>query len=185
MSIVVSTVVDILYKTDESMQLVSSRCDVVCVIQAKTVVLSAIVAQKPIAVFAVPYSLMPLMFISMAVVTAMNFLSTPHRKVSSTESLCWMQCGTTRTLATAVLSDQTLCQLCAKGLDVFDVEISVVLGQYVAVYDSNIKKKPKYVLVVLPALEANMVIASQLIVVVDTSHGNSLSVDRCGRHLPW
>ena len=62
----------------------------------------------------------------------------------------------TRTLVTGILSNQAFCQLCVKGLDVFNAEISVVLGEYVAVYDSNIKKKPKDVVVVLPALQANV-----------------------------
>jgi len=55
-------------------QLVSSGCDMVCVIKKEAVILSAIVAQKPITIFTVPYSLVPLMFISMAEVTAMDFL---------------------------------------------------------------------------------------------------------------
>ena len=55
-------------------ELVSSRCYIVCVIQEKAVVISAIVAKKSVTIFAVPYSLMPLMFVSMAVVTATNFL---------------------------------------------------------------------------------------------------------------
>jgi len=87
-------------------------------------------------------------------------------------------------LATGVLSNQVLCQLCAKGLDVFDAEVSVVLGKYVAVYDSNIKKKPKGVFVVLPALQANVVVASELIIVINTSHvfivqGNRLRTVHC------
>ena len=45
----------------------------VCV-RKEVVILSAIVAQKPITVFTIPYSLVPLMFISVAEVTAMEFL---------------------------------------------------------------------------------------------------------------
>ena len=41
---------------------------------------------------------------------------------------------TTRTLATGVLTNQTLCKLCAKRFDIFDVEVSVVPAKYVAVY---------------------------------------------------
>ena len=55
-------------------ELVSSRYYIVCVVQEKAVVISAIVAKKSVTIFAVPYSLMPLMFVSMAVVTATNFL---------------------------------------------------------------------------------------------------------------
>ena len=46
----------------------------VCVIKKEAVILSATVAQKPISVFTIPYSLVSLMFISMAEVTVMNFL---------------------------------------------------------------------------------------------------------------
>ena len=53
---------------------VSSGCDVVCVIKKEAVILSAIVAQKPITIFTIPYSLVALMIISMAEVTAMDFL---------------------------------------------------------------------------------------------------------------
>ena len=45
-----------------------------CVIPEKAVVISAIVAKKSVTIFAVPFSLMPLIFVSMAVVTATNFL---------------------------------------------------------------------------------------------------------------
>ena len=83
----------------------------------------------------------------------------------------------------STLQSSPLPALCER-LDVFDAEVSVVLGEYVAVYDSNIKKKPKDVFVVLPALQANMVVASQLIIVINTSHvfivqGNRLQTVHC------
>ena len=70
--VVVSSVVDI-NKTGMN-ETVSSGCDVVCVIKKEAVILSAIVAQKPITIFTIPYSLVALMIISMAEVTAMDFL---------------------------------------------------------------------------------------------------------------
>ena len=57
-----------------------------------------------------------------------------------------------------------------KGLDIFDVEVSVVPAEYVAVYDSHIKEKPKDVFVVLPALQSYVVMAPQLIILIHTSH---------------
>ena len=69
--VVVSSVVDI-NKTGMN-ETVSSGCDVVRVIK-EAVILSAIVAQKPITIFTIPYSLVALMIISMAEVTAMDFL---------------------------------------------------------------------------------------------------------------
>ena len=43
-------------------------------------------------------------------------------------------------------------------------------AEYVAVYDSHIKEKPKDVFVVLPALQSYVVIAPQLIILIHTSH---------------
>ena len=96
---------------------------------------------------------MPLLPVVIAVVTAVTPLCTPHRKMCSTELLCWTYSRmVTRTLATAVLSNEALCQFSAEDLEVLDIEVSVVFTQYVAVCNRNVEKKPKYKLIMLSTL---------------------------------
>ncbi len=83
---------------------------------------------------------MPHVFEGVTVITPPSLLCTPHREVCSTETFDWSTTGrTTRTLAAAVLSNESFCQFGTEGFEISDVEVSVVRAQYEAVCDSNVK----------------------------------------------
>ena len=89
--------------------------------QQEAVIFPAIVAKKVTAIPAVPHCLTPLIFICMAIVTAVCSLSSSHREMSLAEFLCWLcQQWSTWMFACAVISNQALGQLYPECLEVFD-----------------------------------------------------------------
>ena len=97
---------------------------------SKTVVFASIVTQKNIAFFAVPHSLMSLLFVIVAVVAATTFLSSSNRKMSLAEASCSR--SVTRTawsLSAGVAADQFLCQSYPKLLYRFVWKIGEVTAK--------------------------------------------------------
>ena len=93
--------------------------------QQEAVIFSAIVTKKVTAIPAVPHYFTLLIFICMALVTAVCSLCSSHRKMSLAEFLCWLCQGwSTWTFACAVISNQALGQLYPECLEVFDGPVS-------------------------------------------------------------
>lgn len=149
--------------------------------QQEAVTSPAIVAEKLPAILAVLHCLMPLVLVSMTIVTVVCFLSSSYREVCLAEPLWWLCKGwSARTLSCGIFSNEAICQLYSKRLDIMDSTISrEVLVKDVAVGYGNIKHLPKNILIILSALKSNMVVTPQLVITINAPHvtvikGNSL-----------
>ena len=79
----------------------------------------------------------------------------------------------------AVGVDESLCQLNTSILQA-GLQSTVCTCQKVSVTDCNIEQEPKYVLVILPAFEAYVVVASHLVVALDSTHALDVAYHRQG-----
>ena len=137
-----------------------------------TVIILSIVVQEQLTVVTVPYSDMAFMSVLATVVAPVLFLCTSYWEVGTAESLGWLQVErwSTGTLSLAIVSNQGYAKLFTEGPNIWDTEISELLAKNEAVCNANIEQKPKNVFVTLSALESDMVVSSQLVVVVHWSH---------------
>ena len=104
-----------------------------------------------------------------------------HRKVNCTEwnEAPWVDWRSSTTFAAAVGVDESLGQLNTSILQA-GLQSTVCTCQKVSVTDCNIEQEPKYVLVTLPAFEAYVVVASHLVVAMDSTHALVVAYHRLG-----
>ena len=118
---------------------------------SKAVIVTPIVTEKDIAVFAVPDCLVSLLLVMVAVVAASTILRSASGEVCLAKAMCsWGVTRTAWSLPAGVVANQLFCQGNPELLHRFVGQIREITAENEAVGDHQIKQKPKNVLIVLP-----------------------------------
>lgn len=148
-------------------------------VDEEAVIGSACVAKIQLAVITIPHCLMALMSIAVAVVATMTSVGCFCWKVGLAKSLDRSsKRRSSKPLSTAIISNQLLCKIGTECFETVNSQICVLFAQNKTVCDGQIKKKPENVLVIFATFEAHVVVTSQLIIVIHTTHVLVVDGDR-------